>query len=69
MAQMREDHQEAMAHGVLNIMAENYEALEGVFRGMGVLDIAKADLRRPGESPKPVTRYSSLIVGPLVGHS
>ena len=48
MAQMRTDHQEAMAHGVLNIMSENYPALEQVFRGMGVLDISKPDLRRPG---------------------
>jgi predicted unusual protein kinase regulating ubiquinone biosynthesis (AarF/ABC1/UbiB family) len=28
MAQMRTDHQEAMAHGVVNIIAENFEALE-----------------------------------------
>ena len=28
MAQMRTDHQEAMAHGVVNILGENYEALE-----------------------------------------
>ena len=48
MAQMRVDHQEAMAHGVLNIMGENYEALERVFKGMGVLDTSKPDLRRPG---------------------
>ena len=48
MAQMRTDHQEAMAHGVVNILAENYEALEQVFRGMGVLDVSKPDLRRPG---------------------
>ena len=47
-AQMRTDHQEAMAHGVLNIMGENYEALERVFKGMGVLDTSKPDLRRPG---------------------
>ena len=26
-----------MAHGVLNIMAENYEALVPIFKGMGVL--------------------------------
>ena len=37
-----------MAHGVLNIMGENYEALESVFKGMGVLDMSKPDLRRPG---------------------
>ena len=48
MAQMRCDHQEAMAHGVVNILAENYVALEQVFRGMGVLDVSRADLRRPG---------------------
>jgi len=48
MAQMRTDHQEAMAHGVLNIMSENYPALEEIFRGMGVLDVSKPDLRRPG---------------------
>ena len=30
MAQMRTDHQEAMAHGVVNILGENYEALEQV---------------------------------------
>lgn len=48
MAQMREDHQEAMAHGVLNIMSENYEALETIFKGMGVLDQSVPDLRRPG---------------------
>jgi len=48
MAQMRTDHQEAMAHGVLNIIAENYLALEEVFRGMGVLDASKTDLRCPG---------------------
>jgi len=34
MAQMRTDHQEAMAHGVLNIMSENYEALEEVIERM-----------------------------------
>jgi len=45
---VRTDHQEAMAHGVLNIIAENYLALEEVFRGMGVLDASKTDLRRPG---------------------
>jgi len=48
MAQMRSDHQEAMAHGVINIMSENYGALEEVFKGMGVLDTSKPDLRRPG---------------------
>merc|ERR1719387_3003337 len=48
MAQMQTDHQEAMAHGVLNIMSENYEALETIFKGMGVLDPTKDDLRRPG---------------------
>ena len=40
--------QEAMAHGVINILGENYEALEQVFKGMGVLDLAVDDLRRPG---------------------
>lgn len=48
MAQMRRDHQEAMASGVLNIMAENYGALVDIFRKMGVLDPERADLRRPG---------------------
>ena len=38
MPQMRRDHQEAMAHGVLHILAENYEALVPVFKGMGVLN-------------------------------
>ena len=53
MAQMRLDHMEAMAHGVLNIMGENYEALVPIFRGMGVL-ADKEDLRRPGtEEPFP----------------
>ena len=33
MAQMRTDHQEAMAHGVVNILGENYEALEQVLEG------------------------------------
>ena len=47
MAQMR-DHQEAMASGVLNIMAENYGALEEVFKGMGVLNTQVDDLRRDG---------------------
>ena len=46
--EQRDDHQEAMAHGVVNILASNYDALEAVFRGMGVLDPSKADLRRPG---------------------
>ena len=48
MAQMRRDHQEAMASGVLNIMAENYGALEEVFKGMGVLNTQVDDLRRDG---------------------
>ena len=29
-------------------MGENYAALESIFKGMGVLDGAKPDLRRPG---------------------
>ncbi len=45
---MRRDHQEAMAHGVLSIMAENYEALVPIFKGMGVLDTTVPDLRREG---------------------
>ena len=48
MAQMRRDHQEAMASGVLNIMAENYGALEEIFKGMGVLNTQVDDLRRDG---------------------
>ena len=44
---MRRDHQEAMASGVLNIMAENYGALEEV-QGMGVLNTQVDDLRRDG---------------------
>ena len=94
MASMQTNHQEAMAHGVLNIMAESkccthlipvdplshqipnparlsavpsvpqyrctgfdcvclarfvdYEALEDVFKGMGVLSTTVDDLRRPG---------------------
>jgi len=48
MAQMRTDHQEAMAHGIINIMSENYDALERVFKGMGVLSSDQGDLRRPG---------------------
>ena len=34
MAQMRTEHQEAMAHGVVNILGENYDALEQVLEGM-----------------------------------
>ena len=37
-----------MAHGVLNIMASNYAALEDIFKGMGVLSTTVDDLRRPG---------------------
>ena len=48
LAQMDAGHQEAMASGVLNILAENYEALVEVFKQMGVLDATKPDLRRPG---------------------
>lgn len=48
MAQMDRGHQEAMASGVLNIMAQNYEALVDIFKGMGVLDSTRPDLRRPG---------------------
>jgi predicted unusual protein kinase regulating ubiquinone biosynthesis (AarF/ABC1/UbiB family) len=46
MAQMDRGHQEAMASGVLNIMAGNYEALVDIFKEMGVLDSSRADLRR-----------------------
>ena len=48
MATMRSDHQEAMASGILNIMAGNYEALVPIFKAMGILDGTREDLRRPG---------------------
>ena len=63
MAQMRTDHQEAMAHGVLNIIAENYPALEEVFKGMGVLDTSKADLRRPGVEEPFTTAIQRCMTG------
>lgn len=47
-AQMDLEHQEAMASGVLNIMAQNYEALVPIFKRMGILDPNVVDLRRPG---------------------
>ena len=33
---------------MLNIMAGNYEALVPIFKGMGILDQKRDDLRRPG---------------------
>ena len=60
---MRTDHQEAMAHGVLNIMGENYEALERVFKGMGVLDTSKPDLRRAGVEEPFATAIQRCMTG------
>ena len=37
-----------MASGILNIMAGNYEALTPIFKGMGILDPNRADLRSYG---------------------
>ena len=45
---MRADHQEAMAHGVVSVMGENYAALEDIFKGMGILNTEVGDLRRAG---------------------
>lgn len=52
-----------MAHGVLNIMSENYPALEAVFKGMGVLDASKPDLRRPGVDEPFVTALKRCMGG------
>ena len=53
MAQMRTEHQEAMAHGVVNILGENYDALEQVLEGMHA----------------PCTRHAHAMHAPCTRHA
>ena len=65
MAQMRTDHQEAMAHGVVNILGENYEALEQVSEGTH----APCTIYHTRTMHAPCTRHARTMHAPRTHHA